>query len=114
MPDTLNVGEVALDLAGKTVTLRPTLRAAQAINRHFGSLADALRQIGSLNLEAYVAVVRHGSGASDAEQRELADRVWRAGLTTLGGPLAEYLALLLRGGRPEAPDPEPEGEQGNA
>lgn len=104
MTKNLNVGEVALDLSGEALVLRPTLRAAQAINRKFGSLADALRQVAALNLEAYTEIIKAGSGLKDAEQRELPERVFRAGVTRLSGPLAEFLSILLNGGRPVSPD----------
>lgn len=117
MSKNMNVGEVELDLAGETVVLRPTLRAAQAINRKFGSLADALRQVAALNLEAYTEIVKAGSGAKEAEQRDLPEKVFRAGVTRLSGPIAEYLSLLLNGGRPPADEAELSAEsaaEGNA
>lgn len=83
-------GFIELDLAGETVTLKPTLDAMQKINRRFGSLRAAIDQLQGLDFDAVVFCIEAGSGRKD-----MAARVFDAGLTGVTAKVCEYLVLLM-------------------
>ncbi|MDN5850307.1 MAG: hypothetical protein L0H63_11855 [Nitrococcus sp.] len=86
----LDHGYVELDLAGESVTLKPTLDAMQKINRRFGSLRAAIEQLQGLDFEAVVFVIEVGAGRKD-----MAARVFEAGLTHVTARVCEFVLLLM-------------------
>lgn len=87
-------GRVELEL-DETIVLRPTLKAMQQIDRRFGSIRQAIEQVGGLSLDALVFVVQAGAGLAQRDAKDLPDRVFEAGIVNVAGPVSEYLAMLL-------------------
>lgn len=97
----LGAGNVSIELDGRTVILKPTLRAAQTISRQKGGIVGAIEMVSRLDFDTIVQVVSLGSSASDRDAKDLPDRVFEAGITTLSGPIIRYLSMLANGGRPQ-------------
>jgi hypothetical protein len=97
----IGAGNVTITLNGEEVTLRPTLRAAQAISRSNGGIMEAVNRVGRFDMEAITAVVAHGLGISKpAEVSELGEKVYATGLVDLIEPVTRFLTILANGGRP--------------
>lgn len=97
-------GEVQIELDGETVTLKPTLRAAQMVNASLNGFRGAFESIARFDLDAFALVVAAGLGkTTQAELDEVAEKVFRTGLVSLSDPLTKYAAMLSNGGRPPAP-----------
>jgi hypothetical protein len=110
----LGAGDVSITLDGEEKVLRPTLRAAQSISRQSGGIAAAIEAIGKVDFDALVSVIALGLGIQDhRETKDLAERVWRTGMTELSGPAIRYLAILANGGRPNEGSTEGGESTGN-
>ena len=103
-------GEVTVDLAGTTYTLRPTLQAARALGRDFGGFAPLLQRIRDLDLDAYVAVIVQGAALERREAKEVPDLVWQSGMIDLLAPTTEFVMILANGGRPLGDEPKVEAD----
>lgn len=97
---TLGAGNVDIELDGETVTLRPTLKAAQTISRQAGGIVKAIEAIGKFDLDAMVGVIQLGLNLSNKDAANLAEKVWATGMAELSGPVINYLSILANGGRP--------------
>lgn len=103
----VDYGQVEIDLGGEVVTLKPTLSAMQRIDRHFGSIREAINQVGQLSFDAVAFVITAGAGLSGKDARDLPEQVFAAGVMRVAGKAAEYLALLLNPtGKQSVGDPE--------
>lgn len=91
----LSYGQVELQLGDETLTLKPTLAALEKIDRHFGSIREAIVQVGNLSLTAMVVVIVAGSGLVGEAAKEVSEKVFRAGLVNVAAPLSDYLTVLL-------------------
>lgn len=87
-------GSVDIEL-DETVTLKPTLKAMQQIDRRFGSIRHAIEQVAGLSLDSLSFVVQAGSGMGQKEAKDLPEQVFQAGIVNVAGPVSEYLAMLL-------------------
>lgn len=92
-------GEIAITLDGEERTLKPSLGAATRVNNRFGGFSKAIAELAALNLDAYVVVIGHGLGATDAEQKVLKEKVYKTGVTNLVRPLTRFVVILANGGR---------------
>jgi hypothetical protein len=92
----LGIGNVDLKLDGEDVTLRPSLKAAQAISRQSGGIRGALKAIAELDFDTitYIIAVGLGKKPSDIE-----DAVYRTGLPDLVDPVNTFVAVIASGGR---------------
>lgn len=95
-------GEMTIPLGDDDrVILTANLRAAKAISRHFGGFQQAMNKVAAGDLEAFIAVMRHGIGdVSEASARRLEERVFRAGVLRLTAPLTEFVLICANGGKP--------------
>ncbi|PSJ60744.1 hypothetical protein [Pseudaminobacter soli (ex Li et al. 2025)] len=98
----LGAGNVEIELDGETVTLRPSLQAAQTISRQAGGISSALSAVGRFEFDTIVTVVTLGLGLTGNDAKEVPGRVYRTGLSDLIAPLSIYLANIANGGRPAA------------
>lgn len=102
----LGIGNVEIDLDGEKVVLRPTLKAAQTISRLNGGILGAVEAVVKFDLETITSVVALGLGK---EPKDVADRVFEAGIANLAPAVVRYLTIIANGGRPsggeEAADP---------
>ncbi len=81
----------------------PTLRAAQAVNKHFGRYARALQLVNGLSHEAIVFVLRVGAGLKDGEAPEFEEEIWRVAVAKAAAIAGEFLIHLINGGRRPGP-----------
>lgn len=109
---TLGAGNVDITLDGETVTLRPTLRAAQTISKQSGGIMSAVQAVGRFDLEVMTSVIALGLNVTTPREiSDLAEKVWSTGMADLVEPVTRYLTILANGGRPVesggegAPDP---------
>lgn len=93
----LGAGNVEVKLDGQTVTLRPSLAAAQAISRREGGIMATVQAIARFDFDALSYVIAHGLGQSQAET---AEKVWTTGISALAPKAIEFCTILANGGRP--------------
>ncbi|RVD66408.1 hypothetical protein [Mesorhizobium sp. M7A.F.Ca.ET.027.03.2.1] len=93
----LGAGNVHIQLDGETVTLRPTLKAAQAISRQAGGLIATLKGLSELDLDVVTGVIAAGLGRKTAD---IEDEVFRTGVVSLIPGATAFIGILANGGRP--------------
>ncbi len=107
-------GEVVITIDGVEKLLKPTFGAARTISQKYGGLQGAVDRIARLDMEAVVDIIQLGLGytAGRRPPSDLAEKIWKEGLTDATGGLAEkcitYLHILMGGGRIGEPDSGPE------
>ena len=102
------MSEFEITLAGRSETLRCTLKAARRVNQ-IGSFVDVARRLSSFDLDAYVAVVAAGL---DRKPSEVEEAVYSTGMVKLNEPVSSFVTALANGGKPidEAAKDEGTGE----
>jgi hypothetical protein len=98
---TLHDGIFPIELNGERIELKATLGAMRQLTALFHGLAPVRQGIIDQDLSVMVAVIRYGAGLTDAEAKNLDNRIFRHGLGTdllLG--LLRYVAALANGGKP--------------
>lgn len=105
-------GTVSVTIGDEDYELKPTLKAALAIERHFGGLRNALTGLGSLSIDAAAAVITVGAGLErKSEQvKQLPEAIFAAGVSDVAGQCVPYITALLNPGDKK----EDEGDAGNA
>ena len=106
-------GDVEIDLDGEKHVLRCNYKAYSQINREIpGGIFEAIRVVGSGDINAIESVIAAGVGFTDIGRRNLGDKIFKTGTRNLNLPLQTYLLNLANGGRPfenkdgsEEPDP---------
>ncbi len=104
--------DVEIDLDGETFYLRPSLKAANAISREFGGFLGAFEALRLLNLQATQFIVRSACTSKNISTDDLNERVWRAGVGKLTGPLAKFISILQNGGRDPSEEDEKDEREG--
>jgi hypothetical protein len=92
----MNVGEVEIQLDGKSETLRSSLGAAKRVNAA-GGFSQVINKLLAYDFDYYVTVVSAGLGKKPSEIEEA---VYKAGLPNLVAPLSLYVGYLANGGKP--------------
>lgn len=90
------IGEVDIELNGKSETLKSTLKAAKAVNAH-GGFMNVLARLAAMDQDFYVLVVSAGLGKKPGEVEEA---VFKTGLPQLTEGLSDFVLLLTNGGKP--------------
>jgi hypothetical protein len=98
--DRLTAGEVLIELAGETVALCPTLKAAQVVSTRWGGMSKPWDEVLEFNLDTCVFLVAAGLGRKPND--ELAAQVFATGLIALKNPLLAFVGMLSNGGKPLA------------
>lgn len=93
----LGAGNVEIELDGESVTLRPSLKAAQGISRLHGGIVNAVDSLTRFDLDTLTAVIALGLGK---EPKEIAEEVWRTGASVLAPKAIEFVTIVANGGRP--------------
>jgi hypothetical protein len=102
----IGAGDVPITLDGIEMVLKPTWQAAQTISRMNGGIMGAIDKVVKLDIETIVAIVQVGLGYGMGKRAppDLAERIWRSGLTDERGFMVErcvtYLRTLANGGKP--------------
>lgn len=110
----VGIGDVPLMIDDEEFILKPSWGAAQLVSQRFGGISGAVEKVIRLDIEATVQIVMFGMGFVGTRKPplNLAERIWRAGLTDRTGGVAEacvkYLHVLANGGRPPPEDDEAE------
>lgn len=99
-----NHGEVTATLQGREYVMQPTPAAMKAIDRRFGSTADALEALRRPSLETVTFIIFHGAQVSKGDYEQLENDVFNHGLMNTTGLVGEYLIALLN---PTGEDQEP-------
>ena len=89
-------GEVEIGIDGESVTLRPSLGAAMALNQEFGSFGGLLSELEAYNLGAAIKVVKRAGEFHDEE------RIFKTGLVEITPSLIRFVIMLANGGKPLA------------
>lgn len=102
MADTsIGAGNVEIVLDNESVTLRPTLRAAQTISKQAGGIVSAVQAVGRFDFDTIVSVIALGlNKTTPRDVQDIAEKVYATGLNELVEPVTNYLAILANGGRP--------------
>lgn len=89
--------EIVITLDGKTIRLRPTLRAAYRLEKEFGGFDNLYAGLVDCSLTAVKAVIRASDQSSNAGNflDLLADRPLRAVLEIVMPPLLEHVGALI-------------------
>lgn len=107
----LGAGDVRITLLKEDGTpeelvLRPSYNAARMLSAGSEGLMKLMQRVVAGDVEAAASIVSHGLGygtGSNRGPKDLAERVWRTGLSDESGGLAErcimYLRVLMAGGR---------------
>ncbi|WEX10279.1 hypothetical protein [Chelativorans sp. AA-79] len=93
----LGAGNVEIELDGETVVLKPTLLACQTLSRQAGGLSAAVEAVGRMDFDMLVSVIALGL---NKKPNDVADAVWRTGMTNLIAPAIRFLTIVSNGGRP--------------
>lgn len=106
-------GTVSVTVGDEEFELKPTLKAALALERHFGGLRGALTGLGSLSIEAAAAVITFGAGLEhkSAQAKGLPEAIFAAGVNDVITQCVPYISALLNPGDKKAQEEE---EAGNA
>lgn len=98
---TIGAGNVTFMLAGAEVTLRPSLRCAQAISKQSGGIMAAIQAISRFDLEVMTSIIALGLDAKGPqEMSKVATQVYETGMSNLIEPVTTFLTILANGGRP--------------
>ncbi len=92
----MNVGEVEIQLDGKTETLRSSLGAFKKVNAA-GGFTNVINKIVGYDFDYYVTVISAGLNKKPADIEEA---IYKTGLPNLVQPLALYVGYLAHGGKP--------------
>ncbi|MGY0794266.1 hypothetical protein ACW7BJ_33380 [Azospirillum argentinense] len=102
----------------RPVDLKANARAAKAISRHFGGIADAYGKVSAMDFAAVEAIFNAATGRVGKDAEATADEVFDAGMAFVAPLLSQYLGFLASGGKaPKAAkeaDAETEPAEGNA
>ncbi|MDB5620511.1 hypothetical protein [Tardiphaga sp.] len=90
------IGEVEIELNGKTETLRSSLDAGKKVNAG-GGYGQVLQKLAAFDQDYYVLVVAAGLGKKPSDVEHA---VWKAGLPNLTEALSTYVQYLANGGKP--------------
>jgi hypothetical protein len=112
----IGAGDVVINLDGEDKVLKPSYQAARTISSMQGGISGAIQRVVQLDIETVTQVVTLGLGYGQGQKppKDLAEKIWRTGLTDDSGGLAERCVLFLRvlasGGR--MPRDQKEGGDG--
>lgn len=93
------MSEVTFELAGESVTLKPTFYAASRIPKHFGGYMPAIEAISKLDPNAMEVVIAHGLQLTQAGQKGLDEKIYSTGYPKVAAPCIQFLTILMNGGK---------------
>lgn len=108
-------GDIAVELDGKEMVLRPTLEACLAISKIAGGLNAAVQRCVALDIDTIVSIVIAGLGLNPNQAKKVPELVYKTGLIALSGPCIDFIHVVANGGRKiedvEDQDNEPDPPQ---
>lgn len=93
------MGEVEIELNGKTETLKSSLRAGLAV-ADMGGAGPVWQRLANMELRTYIALVAVGLNRTPASVEE---SVYKTGMSKLSEPLSLWVGYVSNGGRPAEP-----------
>lgn len=112
----VGIGDVPIKIDGEELIMKPSWGAAQLVSQRFGGISGAVEKVIRLDIDSTVQIVMFGLGYVGTRKPpiDLAEKIWRSGLTDQSGGIAEacvkFLHVLANGGRP--PPEEAAAEEG--
>lgn len=105
-------GDVILQLGEEVITLRPTPEAAIRLCRRPGGLASTIAgketcfsRVASCDIDEMCEVIRAGVGVGPNTDRNLPEKIFRAGLFDVRTALTIFLGTIGNGGNPVVVQP---------
>ncbi len=100
MTSNLNGDNVVIETAGKTYTLKPTLKASMRLDKELRGFQQGLRDLMALKLHTAFVIVTVGAGIRGEDDiKKMQEDLYDFGIVKLSGPCAEYLGILMNGGK---------------
>lgn len=112
----LNHGTIVVEAGSTTYTLKPTLRAARAIESKFGGLLPAMTAIGQGSVAVVAVIIAAGAGLDTSKRKELEaveEAVFAGGIGIIGGQALSFLKALLNPGGKTDEELEKASTEGN-
>lgn len=119
----LGQGSVTLKLGNEELELKPSIHAIKQVCSRHGGVLEAINKVSRLDFNTMIDIIFLGiprSYNTPKERARLEEKIYMAGLSDDTGSIAEavmnYLKMLIRGGRPDAPranDEIDEDSEGN-
>ena len=96
-------------------TLKPTPHAIKTLSAQYDGLSGCLERLRRMDMNAFINVFNVGAQIKGQAAKELEPAICRTPMGELIGPLVEYVAVLMNGGRPleNVEDDDSEAEAGN-
>ena len=112
----LNHGTIVVEVGSNTYTLKPTLRAARAIESRFGGILPALTAIGNANVSLIAVIIAAGAGIDTNKRKEVErveEDVFEGGVVKVGNQVAPFIKALLNPGGKTDEELAEASDQGN-
>jgi len=109
-------GTVTVTVGDEEFTLKPTLKAALAIERQFGGLTSAYSALGTNSVERTAFIIQHGAGLGTKRETAegLQEKVFAAGVLNVAPQCIAYISALLDPAGKKAGDEDDEGNAATA
>lgn len=96
----LGAGNVTITIDGDDYTLKPTPYAIKTLSANYDGLTGCLDRLRRMDMNAFIYVINIGTGTKGQAAKDLEAAICRTPMGDLVGPLVEYVAVLMNGGRP--------------
>lgn len=101
------IGEVDIELDGKTETLKSSISAARTASQVGGGFIGASARVAAFEFDTILMIVAAGLGKKPADVERA---VFEAGMPALAGPVSTFVTYLASGGKPPKEDSAGSGE----
>jgi hypothetical protein len=93
----VEVGAYDSELEGyETITLSPTLRSYEQIEKRYGGLGGALQPLGSFNIESILVVFAAGANITGKDNlKELKQKIFDRGVNHCSAQAVKFVTLLM-------------------
>jgi hypothetical protein len=100
---------------GEDYTLKPTPNAIKTLSATYDGLTGCLDRLRRMDFNAFVNVINIGTNTKGQAAKDLEPHIFATPMGDLVGPLVEYVAVLMNGGRPleNVDSDDSEGDEGN-
>jgi len=104
---------ITVEIGGKTLELKPTLRAARVANTVRGGFTAALRGIQDGDMNTIVMVISAGIGKTKPDEiNDMEETLFNEGIDKFIGPSVQFIVRLMNGGRDPAAEADKEPPKG--
>ncbi len=92
--------DIVIELDGKEMVLRPSLKACMAVSRIAGGLQAAVQRCLALDMDTICAIITAGLDLNPNQARMVPEAVYATGLIALSAPCIDFINVVGNGGRP--------------